>query len=81
MVGHSRFWNYLLDASLGYREERPCFHSNVHSISSCYNSRHFCVLVERKPLLGKVIKVIITYTYQKKYIYNYILFSSIYIYI
>jgi hypothetical protein len=57
MAGHSHFWNYLLDASLGYREERPCFHSNVHSITTCYNSRHFYALVERKPLLEKVIKV------------------------
>jgi hypothetical protein len=70
MAGNSCFWNYLLDASLGYREERPSFHSNVHSIGTCYNSHHFSILVEREALLGKVhivYELLVTYYFHLQY--------------
>lgn len=54
MAGVGYQWHYLLDTSLGYREKGTCFHSNIHTICSHYNSHLLSVLVERNPSLGKV---------------------------
>lgn len=54
MAGCNCNWDYLLATSLGHREERSSFHSNVHSFSSHYNSNILSIPVERSHLLGKV---------------------------
>ena len=54
MAGHCCHWDYLLVASLDYREERTRLHIHVHSIGTNHNSCLLSILMEGDPLLGKV---------------------------
>lgn len=54
MAGCGCDWDNLLATSMGHREERACFHSNVHSIGTYNHGDLLCIDMERSPSLGKV---------------------------